>query len=79
MAEDELDETGLDDQDEVKKFYIDDEPVWVVAEGVFRLDPNTRKPRLVQYRSFVADAVRELVPRRSSFANAGARALHART
>jgi len=62
MPEDELDEADLDDKDEVKKFYIDDEPVWVVAEGVFRLDPNTQKPRLVQYRSFVADAVRELVP-----------------
>ena len=59
---DEPDEADLDTEEDVKKFYVDDEPVWVVAEGVFRLDPTTKRPRLVEYRSFVADAVRELVP-----------------
>ncbi|MEM9518967.1 MAG: DEAD/DEAH box helicase family protein [Actinomycetota bacterium] len=54
------DETDLDDDDDVQKFYVDDEPVWVVAEGVFRLDPTTARPKLVEYRSYVADAVREL-------------------
>jgi type I restriction enzyme, R subunit len=55
-------ETDLDDEDDVRKFYVEDEPIWVVAEGVFRLDPNTKRPRLVEYRSFVADAVRDLAP-----------------
>lgn len=54
--------TDLDADDAVRKFYVDDEPVWIVAEGVFRLDPSTNRPRLVEYRSFVADVVRELVP-----------------
>ena len=59
---DEPGEADLDSDETVRKFYVDDEPVWVVAEGVFRIDPNTKRPRLVEYRSFVADAVRELVP-----------------
>lgn len=54
-------EESLDSDDDIKKFYVDDEPVWVVAEGVFRLDPTTRRPRLAEYRTFVADIVRELV------------------
>ena len=56
------DEVDLDAEEGATKFYVDDEPVWIVAEGVFRLDPNTKRPRLVEYRSFVADAVRALVP-----------------
>ena len=62
MPPDEVDADDLDETDGVRKFYVDDEPVWVVAEGVYHLDPNTRRPRLVQYRSFVADVVRELAP-----------------
>lgn len=62
QPDDERDEGELDAEDDVKKFYVDDEPVWVVAEGVFRLDPTTRRPRLVEYRTFLADTVRELVP-----------------
>jgi len=61
-ADDRPDEVDLDTAEDVKKFYVDDEPVWVVAEGVFQLDPNTKRPRLVEYRTFVADTVRELVP-----------------
>jgi type I restriction enzyme R subunit len=53
-------EEDLDAEDEVRKYYVDDEPVWVVAEGVFRLDPNTRRPKLVEYRTFVSDTVRSL-------------------
>lgn len=59
--EDEREEDDLDADDEVTKFYVDDEPVWVVAEGVFRLDPTTRRPRLIEYRAFVVDAVRGIV------------------
>ena len=59
--EDEPDEEELDGVDGVKKFYVDDEPVWVVAEGFFRLDPTTKRPRLIEYRTFVADAVSEIV------------------
>ena len=59
---DELDEADLNAEEGATKFYVDDEPVWILAEGIFCLDPSTRKPRLVEYRSFVADAVRALVP-----------------
>lgn len=54
------DETDLDNDEGAQKFYVNNEPVWVVAEGVFRLDPTTDRPRLIEYRSFVADTVREL-------------------
>jgi type I restriction enzyme R subunit len=46
--------------DNAQKFFVDDEPVWVVAEGVFRLDASTNRLRLVQYREFLADAVRSM-------------------
>ncbi|WP_420639942.1 EcoAI/FtnUII family type I restriction enzme subunit R [Candidatus Poriferisocius sp.] len=58
---DEPDEQDLDDDERARKFYVDDEPVWIVAQGVYCLDPNTRRLRLVQYQSFVADSVRRLV------------------
>ena len=50
----------LDADPEVTKFYVDDEPVWVVSEGVYVLDPSTQRPRLVEYRSYLADVVRSL-------------------
>ncbi|WP_370327716.1 EcoAI/FtnUII family type I restriction enzme subunit R [Euzebya sp.] len=58
----ETEEGDLDTQDDVRKYYVDDEPVWVVAEGVFRLDPSTRRPKLVEYRTFLVDAIRDLAP-----------------
>ena len=56
-----VDLAGVDDE-HVRKFYVDDEPVWVVAEGVYRLDPATNRLRLIEYRTFVADVVRQMYP-----------------
>jgi type I restriction enzyme R subunit len=44
------------------KFYVDDLEVWVTAEAVYYLDPETERLRLVEYRDFVADTVRTLFP-----------------
>lgn len=44
------------------KFYVDDTEVWVTAEAIYHLDPETHRLRLVEYRDFVADAVRKLFP-----------------
>lgn len=44
------------------KFYVDDVEVWVTAEAVYHLDPETSRLRLVEYRDFVADTVRSLFP-----------------
>ncbi|MGC2373415.1 MAG: DEAD/DEAH box helicase family protein [Solirubrobacteraceae bacterium] len=44
------------------KFYVDDVEVWVTAEAVYHLDPQTSRLRLVEYRDFVADTVRSLFP-----------------
>jgi type I restriction enzyme R subunit len=54
----------LDDLDVAPraKFYVDDVEVWVTAEAVYHLDPETSRLRLVEYRDFVADAVRSLFP-----------------
>lgn len=50
----------LDADPEIAKFYVEDEPVWVVSEGVYLLDPTTHRPRLVEYRSYLADVVRSI-------------------
>ena len=44
------------------KFYVDDVEVWITAEAVYHLDPQTSRLRLVEYRDFVADTVRSLFP-----------------
>jgi len=44
------------------KFYVDDVEVWVTAEAVYHLDPETSRLRLVEYRDFVADTIRSLFP-----------------
>jgi type I restriction enzyme R subunit len=44
------------------KFYVQDTEVWVTAEAIYYLDPATSRLRLVEYRDFVADAVRSLFP-----------------
>ena len=43
-------------------YYVNDVKVWVVGEGIYQLDPETQKLRLVEYRDFVADSVRALYP-----------------
>ena len=45
------------------KFYVDDIQVWVTAEAIYHLDPETDRLRLVEYRDFVADVVRTPLPR----------------
>jgi type I restriction enzyme R subunit len=44
------------------KLYVDDVEVWVTAEAVYHLDPQTSRLRLVEYRDFIADTVRSLFP-----------------
>jgi type I restriction enzyme, R subunit len=44
------------------KFYVDGTEVWVTAEAIYHLDPETQRLRLVEYRDHVADAVRMLFP-----------------
>lgn len=44
------------------KFYVDDAEVWITAEAVYHLDPDTERLRLVEYRDFVAETVRSLFP-----------------
>jgi type I restriction enzyme R subunit len=50
----------LDDDVRVRKFYVDDEPMWIVSEGVWQLDREGGRLRLVEYTDFVADEVRRL-------------------
>lgn len=44
------------------KLYVGDTEVWVTAEAIYHLDPATQRLRLVEYREYVADAVRALFP-----------------
>ena len=53
---------ALDDDDRVRKFYVGDEPVWIVSEGVWQLEREGGRLRLVEYTDFVADEVRRLFP-----------------
>ena len=57
--DEELDEATLDTM--ATRYYVDDAPCWIVAEGVFQLDPATRRPRLVEYSAWVGEQVRALV------------------
>lgn len=58
---DDVDPDDLDDEPRVK-FYVDDVEVWVTAEAVYHLDPETERLRLVEYRDFVAETIRSLYP-----------------
>ena len=63
----EADGDGTFDPEDVElepryKYYVGGTPVWVSAEAVYRLDPETDRLRLVEYRDFVADTVRSLFP-----------------
>jgi type I restriction enzyme R subunit len=50
-----------DAEDDIpRKFYVDGTQVWVTAEWIRYLDPDTNRLRLVEYREFVADTVRAL-------------------
>ena len=55
----EIDPDDAED-DNPRKFYVRDLQVWVTAEWVRYLDPDTNRLRLVEYREFVADAVRAI-------------------
>ena len=44
------------------KYYVDGVDVVVTAEAIYHLDPATQRLRLVEYRDYVADAVRTLFP-----------------
>lgn len=44
------------------KFYVDDVQVWVTAEAVYHLNPETERLQLVEYRDYVAETVRSLFP-----------------
>lgn len=64
-ADDPRDETIDPDDLDVEpraKFYVDDHQVWVTAEAIYHLEPDTARLRLVEYRDHVADAVRTLFP-----------------
>jgi type I restriction enzyme R subunit len=56
-----IDPDDLDEEPRAK-FYVDDIQVWVTAEAIYHLDPETERLRLVEYRDFVADTVRTLFP-----------------
>ena len=55
----EIDPDDAED-DHPRKFYVRDTEVWVTAEWVRYLDPETNRLRLVEYREFVAEAVRTI-------------------
>lgn len=61
---DPLADVGIDEADiEPRgKFYVDRTEVWVTAEAIYHLDPETQRLWLVEYRDYVADAVRTLFP-----------------
>lgn len=44
------------------KLYVDETPVFLVAEGFYLPDPESGRYRLVEYRDYVADRVRTLFP-----------------
>ena len=50
------------DDELTSKYYVDDTEVWVTAEAVYHLDPETQRLRLVEYRDFVTETVRSLFP-----------------
>ena len=55
----EIDPDDAED-DSPRKFYVGETQVWVTAEWVRYLDPETNRLRLVEYREFVADAIRAI-------------------
>jgi type I restriction enzyme R subunit len=59
QSEDGIDESEVEPR---AKFYVGETEVWVTAEAMYHLDPATHRLRLVEYREYVADAVRTIFP-----------------
>lgn len=56
---------GTDSQDRTKeprKYYLDNEPVYIIGQQVFDLDPDKNVLRTVEFTDYVAEHVRRLVP-----------------
>ena len=60
-ADGSIDPDDLESEPRVK-LYVDDAQVWVTAEAIYQLDPETERLRLVEYNDFVAGTVRTLFP-----------------
>lgn len=58
-GDDTLDPNDLEHEPRTK-FYVDDIQVWVTAEAIYHLDPETERLHLIEYRDFVAETVRTL-------------------
>lgn len=43
-----------------EKFYVENTEVWITAEAIYQLDPETDRLRLVEYRDYLIDTVRTL-------------------
>jgi type I restriction enzyme R subunit len=56
-----IDPDDLDEEPRAK-FYVEDSEVWVTAEAVYQLDPETERLRVIEYRDLVTRAVRALYP-----------------
>jgi type I restriction enzyme R subunit len=59
------DDDDMIDPDEFvprEKFYVDQMEVWITAEAIYQLDPETDRLQLIEYRDYVADTVRTLYP-----------------
>jgi type I restriction enzyme R subunit len=56
-----IDPDDLDEEPRAK-FYVEDTEVWVTAEAVYQLDPETQRLRVIEYRDLVTRAVRALYP-----------------
>lgn len=54
-----VDEDELEER-EARKLYVDDAPVYLVAEGFYLPDPQSGRLRLVEYGEYVAGQVRRL-------------------
>ena len=50
------------DEEPTTKYYVDGIEVWVTAQAIYHLDPETHRLRLVEYRDFVTETVRALFP-----------------
>lgn len=75
---DDVDPDDIGEEPRVK-FYVDDVQVWVTAEAIYHLDPETERLHLVEYRDFVADTVRILFPIPATCGRSGPTAWGART
>jgi type I restriction enzyme R subunit len=56
----EVDQEALEDDSTARKFYVDEGDAWVTAEGFYLPDPDGGRLHLVEYREYLATAVRRL-------------------